>query len=113
VFPSMISNHFVRVVDVMYVDVLPTKAASVIEPVSAQPDQIAIERVDAGVGIQLRPIERRGIAEVPVFKKFLALENHRNAGSGEDKRRAECGALSRKPASGVAGPNFLRHARVA
>ena len=42
VFPAMECDHLIGVVDVMDVDVLATKTARLLEPVAAQPDEVAI-----------------------------------------------------------------------
>src|SRR4029077_2934436 len=70
VFPTMKRNHLVSVVDVMDVDLLTTKTARLIEPIAPQPNQVAIEKVDTGVRVKLRPVEGRRVAKVFIFKKL-------------------------------------------
>src|SRR4030095_9328520 len=110
VFPTMKCNHLISVIDVMDIDVLAPKTPRLIEPVAAQPNQVAIESVDTRVGIKFRPIERGRVAKVFIFKKLLALKDHGNTGSGKDKRDAESGTLPGKPTSGIARPDFFGHA---
>src|SRR4029453_14046691 len=102
-------NHLISVVDVMDVDLLAAKTARLIEPIAAQVNQVPIESIDTRVCIKLRPIQGGRVAEVFVFKKFLALKDHWDAGGGKDERGAQCRTLPGKPTSGIAGPDFLGH----
>src|SRR5437870_12949072 len=102
-------NHLISVVDMVDVDLLAAKTARLIEPVAAQANQVAIKSIDTRVFVKLRPIQGGRIAEVFVLKKFLALEDHWDAGGGKDERGTQCRTLPREPTSGIAGPNFFRH----
>jgi hypothetical protein len=85
----------------MHVNILTTETPRLIKPVSAQSYQITIEGVDTRIGLQFRPIERRRIAEIFIFQKFLSLENQRDAGRRKDQRRAERRPFAREPASRI------------
>ena len=77
VFPTMKGDHLVGVVDVMDVDLLATKTARLVEPVAAQANQVAIESIDARVGIKFRPVQgepSRGsicLQEIPGLERSL------------------------------------------
>ena len=47
IFPTMESDNFIRIVDTMDVDLLPSQTARLVVPVPAQSNQVAIQQVDA------------------------------------------------------------------
>src|SRR5690606_9731036 len=87
--------------------------AGAVIPVVTQAEQIAVEGGDAAEALELGPIEGLLILEPTVLEELLALEDHRDAGSGEDDGGAEGGALLGVDAGGVVGPDLLGHAGLA
>ena len=88
VIPAVEREELVARIDVMHVDELALETGAVVEPIAPQMDQIAIERTNTGKARRLRPIELAPVRPGAPFQEFLAHENHRYAGSGENQRRA-------------------------
>ncbi len=91
----------------------PRRPASQAVPVAAQGDEVAVQPQDALVAAGLAPVEGDRVVEPAVLEQLLALEQHRDAGRGQDQRRAERRPLLGEPAGRVARADRLGHPDVA
>ena len=111
--PTVEGDDFAFVVQVIDLGELPAETAREAVAVEPQPDEVAVEPDDAAELVALLPVERDRVAEPPSFEEFLALEEHRDAGSRKDHRGGQCRTFLRVPALGILRVDLLRHARPA
>ena len=111
--PAVEGDDLAFVVQVIDLGELPAEAAGEAVAVEPQPDEVAVQPNDAVELVALVPVDGDRVAEPSPFEEFLALEEHGNAGSGEDHGGGQRRTFLRVPALGVLRVDLLRHARPA